>query len=164
MRAAFLIAAKDLKERLRDRSAVLAGLVVPLGLAFVFDLTLGGLSTGGTTFTYAVVDADRSRISAIFVTEVLPAVEESGAIRLREVPTEQEGRSLAADGKVAATIVVPSTSSGCRARRAAPGKAAVTRPARWSTWATSRMRSRNASRPPMTRTPPRWPPSRCRWP
>jgi ABC-2 type transport system permease protein len=107
MRAAFLIAAKDLKQRLRDRSAVLVGLVVPLGLAFVFNLTLGGLSSGGTLFTYGVVDADRSRVSAIFVQDVLPIVEEGGAIRLREVETEEQGRRLAADGEVEATFVVP---------------------------------------------------------
>ncbi len=107
MRAALLIAAKDLKERLRDRSAVLAGLVVPLGLAFIFNLTLGGLSTSGTRFTFAVVDADRSRVSARFVNDVLPQVERSGAIRLRDVPTEAQGRRLAANGDVAATIVVP---------------------------------------------------------
>jgi len=107
MRAAFLIAAKDLKERFRDRSAIIAGLVVPLGLAFIFNLTLGGLSTSGTKFTFAVVDADHSTVSALFVDDVLPAVERSGAIELRTVQTEQEGRTLAADGKVAATIVVP---------------------------------------------------------
>jgi ABC-2 type transport system permease protein len=107
MRAAFLIAAKDLKQRLRDRSAVLVGLVVPLGLAFVFNLTLGGLSSGGALFTYGVVDVDRSRVSAIFVQDVLPVVEEGGAIRLREVETEEQGRRLAADGEVEATFVVP---------------------------------------------------------
>ena len=37
MRAAFIIAAKDLSQRIRDRSAILLGLVAPLGLALIFS-------------------------------------------------------------------------------------------------------------------------------
>ena len=92
MRAALLIAGKDLRQRLRDRSAIMVAFVVPLGLAFVFNATLGGISTGGTAFTYAIVDADRSEVSAIFVDHVLPAVQESGAIEIRTGPSEPEGR------------------------------------------------------------------------
>lgn len=108
MGAAFLIAVKDLKQRFRDRSAVLVAFVVPLGLAFIFDLTLGGLSTSGAAFTYAVVDADGSTVSAIFVDQVLPAVESGGGIEIRKVDSEAEGRRLAEDGEVAATFVIPS--------------------------------------------------------
>lgn len=108
MRAALLIAGKDLRQRLRDRSAVMVAFLVPLGLAFVFDLTLGGLPTGGTTFTYAVVDADRSQVSRIFVEHALPQVEEGGAIELREAETEDAARRLVVDGKVDAAFVVPS--------------------------------------------------------
>ncbi|OFW79496.1 MAG: hypothetical protein A2Z48_03950 [Actinobacteria bacterium RBG_19FT_COMBO_70_19] len=107
MRAALLIAGKDLKQRLRDRSAILVAFVVPLGLAFVFNATLGGISTGGTAFTYAVADADRSEVSAVFVDHVLPAVQESGAIEIRTVPSEPEGRRLVNDGKIDAMFVVP---------------------------------------------------------
>lgn len=107
MRAALLIAGKDLKQRLRDRSAILVAFVVPLGLAFVFNATLGGISTGGTAFTYAVVDADRSEVSAIFVDQVLPAVAESGAIEIRTVSSETEGRRLVKDAKVDAMFVMP---------------------------------------------------------
>jgi ABC-2 type transport system permease protein len=44
MRAAWLICAKDLRSRLRDRSAVLIGIVVPLGLAFIFNSIFSGVS------------------------------------------------------------------------------------------------------------------------
>jgi linearmycin/streptolysin S transport system permease protein len=108
VRAALLIAAKDLRQRVRDRSAILVAFLVPLGLSFVFNATLSGLSTGGTMFTYGVVDADRSQVSAIFVDHVLPQVEKGGAIELRDVATETEARRLTADGKVDATFVVPS--------------------------------------------------------
>jgi ABC-2 type transport system permease protein len=107
MRAALLIAGKDLRQRLRDRSAVMIAFLVPLGLAFIFDLTLGGLPTGGTTFTFAVVDADRSQVSRIFVDHVLPQVEEGGAIELREAESERAARRLVEDGTADAAFVVP---------------------------------------------------------
>lgn len=107
MRAALLIAAKDLRQRLRDRSAIMVAFVVPLGLAFVFDATLGGISTTGTAFRYGVVDEDRSRISAVFVDQVLPAVREGGAIRVRSVSSDEQGRRMVADGDLTALFVVP---------------------------------------------------------
>ncbi|HEX5950036.1 MAG TPA: ABC transporter permease [Actinomycetota bacterium] len=107
MRAALLIAGKDLRQRLRDRSAIMVAFVVPLGLAFVFNATLGGISTGGTSFRYGVVDEDRSQVSAVFVDEVLPAVQEGGAIHVRAVGSEAEGRRMVADGELTAMFVVP---------------------------------------------------------
>ncbi|HSD48516.1 MAG TPA: ABC transporter permease [Actinomycetota bacterium] len=107
MRAALLIAAKDLRQRLRDRSAIMVAFVVPLGLAFVFNATLGGISTGGTSFRYGVVDEDRSQVSAVFVDDVLPAVQEGGAIRVRRVASEADGRRMVSDGELAALFVVP---------------------------------------------------------
>jgi ABC-2 type transport system permease protein len=107
MRAALLIAAKDLRQRLRDRSAIMVAVVVPLGLAFVFNATLGGISTEGVAFRYGVVDEDRSEISAVFVDEVLPAVEEGGAIRVRSVPSDAEGRRSVEAGDLDALLVVP---------------------------------------------------------
>ena len=41
MRHAWTIAAKDLRRRLRDRTALLVAIVLPLGLAWIFSLTLG---------------------------------------------------------------------------------------------------------------------------
>jgi len=107
MRAALLIAGKDLRQRLRDRSAVMVAFLVPLGLAFIFDLTLGGLPTGGTTLTFVVVDADGTEVSRIFVEEVLPQVEEGGAIELRTARSEEAARQLIQDAKADAAFVVP---------------------------------------------------------
>ena len=42
MRVALLVAAKDLRQRLRDRSALLVAVVAPLGLAVIFSQLLGG--------------------------------------------------------------------------------------------------------------------------
>ena len=40
MRAAFIIAGKDLRERIRDRSAIILAIIAPLGLATIFSLLL----------------------------------------------------------------------------------------------------------------------------
>ena len=58
MRTALLIARKDLRQRLRDRSAFLIALVVPFVLAAIFGLTLHDVGTGHVKFDFAVVDQD----------------------------------------------------------------------------------------------------------
>ncbi len=107
MRSTLLIAAKDLRQRLRDRSAVLIAVVVPLGLAAIFRLILGDVLGGQLTFDLAVVDADGGRLAQAFAGEVLPPIEEQGVINVRPVATEQEGRRLAEDGEVDAAFVIP---------------------------------------------------------
>ena len=44
MRPALLLAAKDLRQRLRDRSLFIFGALVPFALTFIFDLLLGPVS------------------------------------------------------------------------------------------------------------------------
>ena len=58
MHAAWLICAKDLKARLRDRSALLIGIVVPLALAFIFNVIFSGVSGSSGVISLGVVDAD----------------------------------------------------------------------------------------------------------
>ena len=50
MRAALLIASKDLRQRARDRSAFMMAIVVPLALAFILSQILGGIGDGPVTF------------------------------------------------------------------------------------------------------------------
>ncbi|MPZ28620.1 MAG: ABC transporter permease subunit [Micromonosporaceae bacterium] len=107
MRTVLLIAAKDLRQRIRDRSVLLFALALPLGLAVVFSLILGDLDDGSEVFEYAVLDQDGGPIAAGFTDQVLPAVADSGAITVRPVASADEGRQLVADGEVAALFVVP---------------------------------------------------------
>ena len=44
MRSALHILAKDLRQRIRDRSVFIWGIAAPLGLAAVFSLVLGGVT------------------------------------------------------------------------------------------------------------------------
>jgi linearmycin/streptolysin S transport system permease protein len=107
VRAAWLICAKDLKARLRDRSALLIGIVVPLALAFIFNLIFSGISGNSGVISLGVVDADHGAASQAFTQQVLPAVNRSGLITLRTEATAGRARALAADGTLDAVIVIP---------------------------------------------------------
>lgn len=107
MRAVLVITANDLKQRMRDRSALLIAVVVPLALAFIFSQTLSGVSGGSITFRYAVVDLDQGDISQSFTQQLLGHLESDGVIELTTVDELEEGRQLAANGDVQATFVVP---------------------------------------------------------
>ena len=107
MRAAWLICVKDLRARLRDRSALLIGIVVPLGLAFIFTSIFSGISGGSNVISLGVVNADHGAASQQFTSHVLPAVSRSGLISIHTEPSLARARALAANGTLAAVIVIP---------------------------------------------------------
>ena len=81
MRAALLISAKDLKARLRDRSALLLAVVVPLALAFIFNLIFGGIGNSKAVSLGVVVEDARSHLPEILAS----AAAAGAAIRSVEV-------------------------------------------------------------------------------
>lgn len=105
---ALFIAANDLRQRLRDRSIFVYGLLLPFGLTFVFSLLLGPFSGGGSPVTARVglVDLDGSPVSAGLRT-ALTGAQEAGAVTWDEVDSEQEARELIGAGELDAVIVVP---------------------------------------------------------
>jgi ABC-2 type transport system permease protein len=105
MRAALLISGKDLKARLRDRSALLIAIVVPLGLAFIFNAIFSGMS--GKAVSLGVVNADRGTVARQFIGQVLGPVGRSGLIAVHPEPTVARARALAANGTLNAVIVIP---------------------------------------------------------
>lgn len=107
MRVALIIAAKDLRQRFRDRSVILLAVVAPLGLIFIFSQTLSGVSGGEVTFDYAVTDLDNSAISEGFTQQLLGRLEDQGVIDLTVVETEDEAIDLAKDSDVQAAFVIP---------------------------------------------------------
>ncbi len=107
MRAALLIAGKDLRQRLRDRSALLAAIVVPLVLASIFGLIFHNVTGGHVTFTFGLVDQDHGPAAQAFETQALRPLERSGLLEVRLEPSLAAGRSAADRGKVAATFVLP---------------------------------------------------------
>ena len=122
MRATLLICGKDLKTRLRDRSAVLIGIVVPLGLALIFNSIFGGITGNSKAIALGVVNADRGVASARFVSGVLGAVGRTGLIAIHVEPTAARARALAANGTLDAVIIIP---SGFSARVASQRPAAM---------------------------------------
>jgi ABC-2 type transport system permease protein len=122
MRATLLICAKDLKTRLRDRSAVLIGIVVPLGLALIFNSIFGGIAGNSKAIALGVVNADGGAASARFVSGVLGAVGRTGLIAIHVEPTAARARALAANGTLDAVIIIP---AGFSARVASQRPAAM---------------------------------------
>jgi linearmycin/streptolysin S transport system permease protein len=121
MRAILLICGKDLKTRLRDRSALLIGIVVPLGLAFIFNAIFGGIASS-KAIALGVVNADNGAASARFVSGVLGAVGRSGLIAVQREPTAARARALTAKGTLDAVIIIP---AGFSARAATERPAAM---------------------------------------
>lgn len=103
MGAALRIAAKDLRQRIRDRSAIMLAVVVPLALAAIFSVLFGPASTP-SPFEYAVSDADRSDLSRAFTDQVLAELDERGIVTVTELP-EKQARAAVRDGDLDAAFV-----------------------------------------------------------
>ena len=106
MNAVFLIAGKDLRQRLRDRSAIIMALVLPLALAVIYNLIFGSAATP-RPFRFAVVDLDRGQVAQGFSSHMLSQIERDGLIELRTVATRDEAWALASEGTIDAAFVVP---------------------------------------------------------
>jgi ABC-2 type transport system permease protein len=97
VRAALLIARKDLRQRLRDRSAFIYGLLAPLGLAFIFSMVLNPVTNSKFSATYVVLDYDHGQISQAF-TQVLDGLKKNEGFTVREVPNLNEAKAEVARG------------------------------------------------------------------
>ena len=107
MGAALLIAWKDLRQRARDRSAFLIAIVLPLAMAVIFNLILGGIDGDEVFFRYAVADEDNGRIARTFVEQALLPLEESGLIELDVVESREQAVRSVDDGPASAAFVIP---------------------------------------------------------
>jgi ABC-2 type transport system permease protein len=106
MSTALLISGKDLRQRVRDRSAFVLAIVLPLALAFVFNLVFGSAATP-RPFRYAVTDEDQGHISRAFTTEMLGQLVAQEILTVRVVETREEAADLAESGVVDAAFVLP---------------------------------------------------------
>lgn len=104
MRDAWTIAAKDLRRRFRDRTAILVALVLPFGLAWIFSLTLGDIEAQGFEGTYAVVDGDPG---GELPAEFRRLLESLDFVTLREAPSAARAEALAEAGTIDAAFVFP---------------------------------------------------------
>lgn len=106
MGAVWRIAGKDLRQRLRDRSALLLAVVLPLALAAIFGLVFGPSATP-RPFGFAVADLDRGALASVFVDDVLGELRSDGIVTIREAGSAAEARRLAEAGTVDAAFVLP---------------------------------------------------------
>jgi ABC-2 type transport system permease protein len=105
MRIALLVALKDLRQRLRDRTALLVSVVAPLGLAFIFSALLAG--TTDFRAAYVVADMDGGTLATVLRRDVIGSLEGSDAFQVTDVPTEAAARAAVADGTADAAFLIP---------------------------------------------------------
>ncbi len=107
MGAALVIALKDLRQRLRDRSALVIAFIAPLGLALIVSAAFGGGFTGRFGATYAVLDQDFTELSRAFRDQVLLAPQFKDQITVVDARSEQEARDLIRRDVLSAAFVIP---------------------------------------------------------
>lgn len=107
MPASLRIAGKDLRLRIRDRSAFILGILAPLVLSYIFFLVFGPATTGqGLGLEFGVVDEDRSEISMSF-TSVLETAEAEGVIELSVFDERAAADEAIVEGGLDAYFLIP---------------------------------------------------------
>ncbi|OLC58137.1 MAG: hypothetical protein AUH85_01430 [Chloroflexi bacterium 13_1_40CM_4_68_4] len=105
MRPALLLALKDLRQRLRDRSALIVAFIAPFGIAAIISLALG--NTGRFHATFAVADEDGGPMARAFIDTALRAPALASVVTVELAPTTEEARARTAAGKVNAALIIP---------------------------------------------------------
>jgi len=106
MGAATRIAGKDLKLRLRDRSAFIIGIITPLALAYIFHLVFGNVFASETLdLQVGLVDLDRSEIS-LSLGEVLAEIESQGILEVTDFDDAAGADGAVEDGDLGAYILL----------------------------------------------------------
>jgi ABC-2 type transport system permease protein len=106
MRTALVIAGRILRQRLRDRSALVFAILTPLGLAVAFAAIIPDFSPTFHT-TIAVVDEDGGSVASVLRTEVLPAVVRTGIADVVTIADETAAATEIDADRVGVAIVVP---------------------------------------------------------
>ena len=106
MGAALTIAVKDLRQRVRDRSAIILAVVAPFALAVVSSMLMPS-DDGGFRPTYGVVDADGGPVAEAFVDGALAGLVEADAAEVTEIGSGDEARRRVRDGDLEAAFLVP---------------------------------------------------------
>jgi linearmycin/streptolysin S transport system permease protein len=107
MRAALVIARRILRQRIRDRSAIVFAVVTPFALAVGFASIVPDF-TGSFHATFAVVDADHGEVANLLTEQVLqPLSGDGGILDLETLPDVDAARQAIADGTVDAAIAIP---------------------------------------------------------
>jgi ABC-2 type transport system permease protein len=108
MRVALVVAGKELRQRLRDRSAIFVGFVAPSLLATIVTFAFGTGFGDDVSFQIAmtVVDEDRSEISKAF-TQVLESEGLRELVALQKTKNADDARRLIDESKLGAAFIIP---------------------------------------------------------
>jgi ABC-2 type transport system permease protein len=107
MRAAILIAAKDLRQRLRDRTVLVVALLLPFITAGILGATLPNVTnTSHSVFKVGVVNDDHGPTALYFNEEVLEPLQRRHLIQLHPVSLTA-ARRLVHNNKLTAAVVMP---------------------------------------------------------
>jgi len=121
IRSALIIARKDLRERIRDRTVLILGVAAPFALAAIFSLLLPS-GDDALDLTVGFVDADGTEVSQAFRSGALAGVERAGIVEVTEYGSTDAAHGAVDDGEVGAAIVIP---SGFGAAAQAGGEARI---------------------------------------
>jgi ABC-2 type transport system permease protein len=106
LRIASVIAGRILRQRMRDRTAILFSVITPLGLALAFSVLIPGEFSSFHT-TFVVVDHDGGPLATVLVRDVLGSVESAGVADIATTASDAEATQQVRDGAVGAAIVIP---------------------------------------------------------
>jgi ABC-2 type transport system permease protein len=106
MRAALDITLKDLRSMVRDRSALLIGVVAPFALAALFSSILGGVEDEFHA-RWGLVDLDGGALPTALREGPLAALADDGAISLEILPDAQAARTAVAEDRLGTAIIIP---------------------------------------------------------
>jgi ABC-2 type transport system permease protein len=106
LRAALVIAARILRQRIRDRSALLFAVVTPLGLAVAFSVLIPNDFSTFTTHLL-VVDHDGGPFATALVDDALGGLEDAGVATVERIPEESAAIVTLEAGDAGAVIVIP---------------------------------------------------------
>jgi ABC-2 type transport system permease protein len=109
IRATLTIAAKDLRQRFRDRSAIIVGFVAPLLIATLMNLAFG--QGEQLHFTMALVDEDGGEIARELVTTVR-SPQLADIVTVKDLSDAAAARRAVDTGTADAALVIPSGFSG----------------------------------------------------
>src|SRR6516164_48847 len=104
MRGAFVIAAKDIRLRIRDRSAIVLAFVAPLAIASLMSFAFRGADS--FHMTIAVADADHGPVAAAMLT-ALDSPDLRSIMTVHHVADADAARRAVDNRDVAAAIVIP---------------------------------------------------------
>lgn len=105
MRTVTVVAGKDLRQQLRSGTLLIFAVVLPLGLALLFNTILGGEQQFRAR--YAVLDEDRGALAASFTDQVLTPLATLDTFEVTPVQSREQAVRRTDEGEFAAAFVIP---------------------------------------------------------